>query len=59
MSGKLGCLMTPPVLGEQEYCRRCSLCSCLLTVAQTFEQCRKMTTVTTLLVVKCNAFLLF
>ena len=33
MSSKLGCLMTPLVLGEQEYCRCCSLCCCLLTVS--------------------------
>jgi hypothetical protein len=24
--------MSPPVLGEQAYCRLCSLCSCLVTV---------------------------
>ncbi len=58
MSGKLGCLMMPPVLGKQEYCRHCSLCTCLLTVAQTFEQRREMVTVTALLFVKCNACLL-
>jgi hypothetical protein len=32
-SGKLSCLMSPPFLSEQEYCRLCSLCSCLVMVA--------------------------